>query len=441
MPNANSINYFSPAKWVVSKIVGEGTHTTIAGAIASATSGDTIVVMPGIYSESNNIGKNLNIVGFDQDQFRPNVSLVGNTTFNSAVTCSIANISLSNGGTFLTLSNASVMNISLNNCFLNCNNPGSPGITFSASNAATTLRVNNCQGTVGSTSAVYSMTGAGTITFNNFYGNKGTASTTTNSSTSGLVILNNSSFVNPFVTASTGVVNFNYSTIDTSSINVLAFNSTGSGSNIFRHSNIYSGTAAALNVSAGTLSLYLCNISSTNATAVITGAGTVNYQGLTYSGNGSKITVTTQSGGTLLGNLNTTTPSTGFIGEQVKSTVASGSPVSLTLSGVPTNITSVALTQGVWSISGLVQFGGAPTVSGVQTVSVGVASATPGTLGDNSSTTTWATSNFTAGSCPNSVSNYVVTLNASATLFMVASGVFSGGTMNAYGRLNAIRIG
>ena len=52
MVEANAINYYSPARWVVSKKAGEGTHTTISGALSDASSGETVFVMSGTYTEN-----------------------------------------------------------------------------------------------------------------------------------------------------------------------------------------------------------------------------------------------------------------------------------------------------------------------------------------------------------------------------------------------------
>src|SRR6478735_1620067 len=120
------------------------------------------------------------------------------------------------------------------------------------------------------------------------------------------------------------------------------------------------------------------------------------------------------------------------------STIASGSAVSLT-TATPANVTSISLTSGTWLISALVQFGGAPTVSGIQQASISPTSATHGTVGNNSVVSTWQTSNFSAGNCAVTIPMYIVTTGA-ATFYLVASGNFSGGSMTAYGRLTAVKI-
>jgi len=52
---------------------------------------------------------------------------------------------------------------------------------------------------------------------------------------------------------------------------------------------------------------------------------------------------------------NQTAPGAGAIGEELRSAVASGSAITLS-NGAPKNITSVALTAGVWDVTGWVNF-------------------------------------------------------------------------------------
>ncbi|MEA3558818.1 MAG: hypothetical protein U9R75_06140, partial [Candidatus Thermoplasmatota archaeon] len=55
--------YGAPTTWTVDK-GGSGTHTTISGAVASASDGDTILIHDGIFNEQVSIMKNgLTIIG------------------------------------------------------------------------------------------------------------------------------------------------------------------------------------------------------------------------------------------------------------------------------------------------------------------------------------------------------------------------------------------
>ncbi len=121
------------------------------------------------------------------------------------------------------------------------------------------------------------------------------------------------------------------------------------------------------------------------------------------------------------------------------SAIASGSAVSLT-TATNANVTSISLAAGTWLVSAICMFGGTPTVSGAQQASISTTSATHSTLGDNSVTAAWLTSPFTAANCPITIPAYQLVLGGTTTVYLVASGVFSGGTMTAYGRISAVKI-
>lgn len=121
-------------------------------------------------------------------------------------------------------------------------------------------------------------------------------------------------------------------------------------------------------------------------------------------------------------------------------TRASGSALSLATT-VNGNVISLSLpSAGTWMCSGIVQFAGTPTVTGQQQISISATTATHGTLGDNSVQAIWTSTAFVTGSVCLVLPSYFLTVASSQNIFLVASGIFSGGTMTAYGRLNAYKI-
>lgn len=129
----------------------------------------------------------------------------------------------------------------------------------------------------------------------------------------------------------------------------------------------------------------------------------------------------------------------GTAGQTQTSAISQGSAVSLT-TATPANVTTIALSIGTWSISALAQFGGSPTVTGPQQVSISTASAVHSTLGNNSAQSAWATANFALGNVPVTVPGFVLTVATPTTVFLVSSGVFGAGTMTAYGRITAVKL-
>ncbi len=123
----------------------------------------------------------------------------------------------------------------------------------------------------------------------------------------------------------------------------------------------------------------------------------------------------------------------------VSNSRASGSATSLT-TATNVNVTSISLTAGTWLVNGIVQFSGTPTVTGAQQGSISITSATHGTLGDTSVQSGWSSTTYTVGNVFISIPGCILTLGSTTTVYLVASGVFSAGTMSTYGRINAVKI-
>ena len=84
------------------------------------------------------------------------------------------------------------------------------------------------------------------------------------------------------------------SLFDTSFLNVVALSSNTSGNKYFTSCDFYSGTSAAVTVS-DTISMIDCQVDSTNASAVISGSGTLKFGNLVFSNIGSIISTSTQT--------------------------------------------------------------------------------------------------------------------------------------------------
>lgn len=142
----------------------------------------------------------------------------------------------------------------------------------------------------------------------------------------------------------------------------------------------------------------------------------------------------------LKGNNTNTAPPAGFIGEQIRSFVNSGSPVSMS-TGIAANITSITLTAGIWDISGIITYSAAAGTSVTQSyLSIGTTSATlDGANGDS-------LMQFTHNAIVNlqnsiSLPAFRVTLSGSTTYYLVGQTTFTISTRTAWGRLSATRVG
>lgn len=146
------------------------------------------------------------------------------------------------------------------------------------------------------------------------------------------------------------------------------------------------------------------------------------------------------------GNNTNTAPPAGFIGEQIRSFVNSGSAVTMSHT-VTTNITSISLTAGIWDVSGIVNYHATNTnTTNPSTItSIVSTSATTGNSGDNAVQGTMPSTSGTVNTATDlayTIPNYRVLLSSTTTYYLTAytqATVTFGCT--AWGRLSATRVG
>lgn len=143
------------------------------------------------------------------------------------------------------------------------------------------------------------------------------------------------------------------------------------------------------------------------------------------------------TGGKYKGYNTDTAPAAGFIGEELRDFLDSGSAIALTTL-TSTNIASISLTAGVWDVSAVAGFNGTPTVNLAFAASISQVSATGGTDGDN-------TVKSSVG--PNVGSNHCLTIppyrirvSGTTPVYLVLLAVFDVGACNGYGRISAVRV-
>ena len=291
---ALSTNNYGPMKFIVDGTTpANGTHSTIAAALTSASSGDTIFIRPGTYTENLTLKVGVNLCANTCDALTPNVTISGTCTLTAAGTVSISGIRLqTNSAALLAVTGSAASIVNLNNCYLNCTN--NTGITFSSSSASSLITITDCKGNLGTTGiGLFSNSGSGTMNFyNSFFSNTG-ASTTASTCSSGSLNLDQSEFTFPLTYSSTGTGTWEHSRISTSTQNVTAANLNG-GSIPIKWCRFESGSASAISIASVSAFMEFCTISSSNTNA-ITGAGTLNYSQLSFNSSSSTINVTTQT--------------------------------------------------------------------------------------------------------------------------------------------------
>ena len=433
---AISTNNYGPSKFIVDgSTTANGTHSTISAALTSATSGDTIFIRPGTYTENLTLKAGVNLTAYGSDSSlnaTGKVIILGNSALTTAGTVTISGIQLqTNSGSLLTVSGSAASIVNLQNCYLNM--VDSTGITFSSSSSSAAITIQNSNGNLGTTGiAIFAHSSAGSLTFTNSYFRNTGGSSTASTVSAGLLTLFTSLFFSPITSSGTSAFGMTQSGLDTSAQNVTCVTSGGSGNHLFNESSFTSGTASAISNS-NTLGVYLCYINSTNTNA-LTGAGTLLYQGLVFSGSSFKINTTTQTGGLLKGG-QTQAPSAGFIGEQIR---ASATSVSLS-NGTAANITSINLTAGIWDVSGIAFFNPSGNTTYSQ-LSINTVSATIfATVGDL--TAQDGGPSLAALTRTLSIPSFRVTLTSTTTYYLVGFINFSTGSANCNGRISATRVG
>lgn len=436
-----SSNTFCATRWIVSSDASQGTHTTIAAALTSASAGDTIVLRPGTYTENITLKDRVNISGMPGDGDTPNVIINGTVSASGLVTSVISYVQLqTNSANLLSVTGSSATIIYINFCNLVCSNNTAINYTTTSTSAIVTLK--NCRGNVSSaTNIFFTHSGTGSLFISNcIFTNSGASTGVSTLSSGGSLYIQNSNLTFPITTSSTSVFDMSNSVVDTSALNLTALTLGGSGAQSVQTSCLLSGTASAISIGS-TATISNCALDSSN-TNCITGAGTINYAGLSFA-NSSTINTTTTTrkvtdGGQYQGRNVNTAPSASMLGEEIRSAIASGSAVSLT-TATAANVTSISLTAGIWDVSGLVMFTGTPTGGTPYfSASINTTSATQGTLGDNAATS--QTPPISGADNALVVPTYRISLNSTTTTYLVARADFSSGTCSAYGRISSTRV-
>lgn len=296
--HALSTNNFGCSKFIVSANVYEGTHTTIAAALTSASSGDTIFIRPGTYTENLTLKAGVNLSAYSCDSTTPNVTISGKASYSNAGAVSISGIRLqTNSDNCLAVTGSSASIVDLTNCYINCTN--ATGISFSSSSSSAEINLYTCHGDLGTTGiALYSSSSAGIIRIEGgLYTNTG-ASTTAATNSAGTVSMTGLRFTGPISTSSTGSMSILACNLATVATNTTCLTVGGATPATVAITNSYitSGTASGISVSAGAkCTITGSNVNSTNTNA-ITGAGTIVMSTLGFDGTSSTINTTTQTG-------------------------------------------------------------------------------------------------------------------------------------------------
>lgn len=287
---------YSTAKGHIVDATGHGDFTTIQAAITAASSGQTVFVRPGTYTENLTLKAGVNISGFSGDGYTPNVIILGKATASGAGTFTLSSVQLKTNSDFcLLVSGSSATTVIFNNSYINCSN--NTGISYTTSNASSSITFYDCTLNLATTGiAYYSSSSTGAINFYRTDLENTGGSSTASSNSAGSVGFFNSVGSAPISTSGTGLmVGFAFN-INTTAQNVTSITTAGSGaSNAFTNCAITSGSASAVSIGTGTTLALTNSVLNSSNTNVLTGLGTLQYGLLVFSGSSSGHNVSTET--------------------------------------------------------------------------------------------------------------------------------------------------
>lgn len=281
------------------------THTTIASALTSASSGDTIFIRPGTYTENLTLKAGVNLCAFNTDcgigysGGEGIVIISGKATFSSAGTVGITGIELKTNSDFsLVVSGSAASTVNLINCNIYCSN--NTGISLTSTGGAI-INLFSCVGNLATTGiGFWSVSGtASVLNVNNCVLDNSGTSLTASTNSAGTVNINNCLIRAPLSNSGTAailrVLNSDINPQgDAISVNIGS--TVASDNNIISQCRLRSATMAAnecVTIAASADCLVTESTLSTNATNAITGSGTLRYSGLAFPGTGHGISTST----------------------------------------------------------------------------------------------------------------------------------------------------
>lgn len=423
-------NYAPASGFIVAKD-GNGDFATIQAAITAAPANTTVFIRPGSYTENLTLKQGVHLSSLTYGGAAI-ANIIGNCIDNGvSLSCTFTNIQLTtNSANLLTLTGAA-SSVTLEGSEITCSN--NSGMAISTGSTVTLI---NCNGNLGTTGIAF-WSGAGAVlVYNSFFTNAGASLAA--STSSGTVFLYNTSMASVLSTSGIGAMTLTNCFLDCHLINTACLTTAGTGSTSIYGGIYISGTASAISAGTGTvINLIQPTISSSNTNA-LTGAGTIVSSGVIYTGTSHFSNATTQTGGAINGLTQGTAPSVGMIGEQIRATIGSGAQITVN-NVTATNITSIALTPGIWDVSAVGVVGSGITTGSSAEFSISTTSATRGTAGDNAMQVpnTSNAANDNAVGLP----SYRITLSANTTVYLVAFYSYTVGTGKGYGRISATRVG
>jgi hypothetical protein len=264
----SATNDYATSRIIVSQTPGQGNFTTIAAAVAAATSaasaGSVIFLMPGIYVENITMRNGVNFAAYAAtgEYGDPNVIITGKFIDNGvAVNCSLNNIGLQNNGDYV-MSLSAGSSVQLVDCDVNAVNHAALNMTNSLAN----IYLYQCTGNVNTTGIGFYSISAGDLWVHESQLTNFGGTTTASSTSSGSVTMYDSQIDFPLACTSAGAYFLQNCIIDTAVLNAAAVTLSGNQTSTFSFCSMSTGTASCIISNTGTVALVAYNIYTTSNT-------------------------------------------------------------------------------------------------------------------------------------------------------------------------------
>ena len=293
-----STNKFGISDWIVDGggIAKGATHTTIAAAFSSASSGDTIYIRPGTYAGNLTIPVGINVTSLPGNNAQGNVNIVGKLTQTATGTSTFANLQFTtNFDVILDIGGSG----SIQTAFQRCSFFLVDGDGITINNASASPNFTDCSfHQTGNTLDYFNITACSTTTFAGcrFFS---TGTIGTSDVDAGTVSFVNCNLHQLLTCSGAALYRFKRCSWNPNQ-NVTFLTTAGTGTSTIQDLTLVSGTAAAISIGSGTtVEAQLLSIHSTN-TDPIEGAGTIVYGEVEFSDTGHGISTTTTTPGTVV---------------------------------------------------------------------------------------------------------------------------------------------
>jgi hypothetical protein len=284
---------YSTAKGHIVDTTGYGDFTTIGAALTAASSGQTIFIRPGTYTENLTLVAGVNLTAYTTDANNGTVTIIGTLTATYTGVVNINGIRLqTNSANVISSTGSNTLTLNLFACYLNCtNNTG-----IACSNANATISFYRGNGDLGTTGISFHNISAGNLAFFEATFTNSGSSLTANTASGGRLGYEYCLVANQISTTSTGGLGIEYTRVSVGSLNTTALTHNGTGANSYcNYCEFDSGTASAVSIGVGaTLAMLYCAVNSSNTNA-ITGSGAASLTQIIFSGTskGNNVTTTT----------------------------------------------------------------------------------------------------------------------------------------------------